>query len=79
MVETDEQGGLKVAGAGTSPGASPGARKPVGLNLVTDFSSSSLSVPKPKKRGPTLVDLEGLKTLCRTREREISADDQGDS
>ncbi|OJJ84561.1 uncharacterized protein ASPGLDRAFT_1454841 [Aspergillus glaucus CBS 516.65] len=68
MVETDEQGGLKVAGAGTSPDA----RKPVGLNLVTDFSSSSLSVPKPKKRGPTLVDLEGLKTLCRTRERERS-------
>lgn len=66
MVETDEQGGLKVAGA------SPGARKPVGLNLVTDFSSSSLSVPKSKKQSPTLVDLEGLKRICRTRERERS-------
>lgn len=71
MVETDEQGGLKVAGAGAGAGSGSDARKPVGLNLVTDFSSS-LSVPKPKKRSPTLVDLESLKTLCRTRERERS-------
>jgi len=71
MVETDEQGGLKV---GAAPGAATGgaAKRPVGLNLVTDFSSSSLSVPKPKKRSPTLVDLNDLKTLCRTRERERS-------
>lgn len=74
MVETDEQGGLKVnAGTGTGVGAGggTGTKRPIGLNLVTDFSSS-LSVPKPKKRSPTLVDLNDLKTLCRTRERERS-------
>lgn len=65
MVETDEQ-----SSSGVGIGA--GAKRPVGLNLVTDFSSSSLSVPKVKKRSPTLVDLNDLKTLCRARERERS-------
>ena len=54
------------------PPANPGKGKPLGLNLVTDFDS--LAVPRQtKQRSPTLVDLTDLKTLCRKRERERSA------
>ena len=57
------------------------AKRPTGLNLVTNFDSS-LSVPKPKpmsrprprsrRRTPTFVDLNDLKSICRSRERERS-------
>ena len=57
------------------------AKRPTGLNLVTNFDSS-LSVPKPvsrskprprsRRRTPTFVDLNDLKSLCQTRERERS-------
>lgn len=52
-------------------GTGPRQQKPVGLNLVTDFDS--LVVPQAKQGKPTLVDLTDLKTLCRKRERERSA------
>lgn len=57
------------------------AKRPTGLNLVTNFDSS-LSVPKPvskskprprsRRRTPTFVDLNDLKSLYRSRERERS-------
>lgn len=47
------------------------SKRPLGLNLVTNFSPGP-STSKPQKKSPTLVDLHDLKTLCRTRERERS-------
>lgn len=46
-----------------------GAEKPVGLNLVTDFSSSKRDNTAP---APTFVDLNDLKMLSKERERERS-------
>ncbi|RJE21520.1 hypothetical protein PHISCL_06153 [Aspergillus sclerotialis] len=51
-----------------------GPEKPVGLNLVTDFSVHQTGVRAPDQApAPTFVDLNDLKMLSKERERERTA------
>ncbi|PKY07170.1 hypothetical protein P168DRAFT_315689 [Aspergillus campestris IBT 28561] len=53
----------------TSGGRKKGAEKPVGLNLVTDFSSAG-STKRGGGKAPAFLDLNDLKVLSERRENE---------